>query len=389
MDRMSDIVIEQAVFVRAADGPPELRLRSAGFADIWLSEVATMLIDFGQRPAGIACPAAVFAQPLGEDQVSVIQVADQPGGTLGFHVLVLPRTTYRSGLGNPFAVADRFPPPWAAAGALPTLTMPARPLPPPTVDEVRRVLQRVKAGALREDEDPEMAELTVENAESPALLGGVQVLVDGGKLVFVRPAPDPGLIRSLWTLLPQAARCELWPATFAFGNALGFDAVVVPRRGTEEFPGYTTEEQAADYPAGQYELSLQTAAEAGDQQALDHLFTRRSPREMLRLAVVMALVLSFVVLTLRLWPPPPSPPPDVAPQLTPAQREGAANAAAAAACGDVWTSLALIEFGKYRSAERAATAAGIIASHDPLGAAVQIRAAQARYVEIWKPAAEQ
>src|SRR5437660_515974 len=88
-------------------------------------------------------------------------------------------------------------------------------------------------------------------------------------VVFARPAPDPGLIRGLWTLLPHASRQELWPATFAFGNALGFDALVVPCRGDDDYAGYTTEEQAADYPAGNYELALQTAAEAGDQRALD------------------------------------------------------------------------------------------------------------------------
>src|SRR5262249_57624877 len=168
----------------------------------------------------------------------------------------------------------------------------ARPQAPPprTVADVRQVLKRVKAGALREDEDPEAVELTVENAESPALLGGVQVLVDGGKLLFVRPAPDPQLIQGLWTLLPDAARCELWPATFAFGNTLGFDAVVLPRRGEEGFSDYTTEEQAADYPAGRYELSLQTAAEAGDQAALNHLFGRPASRATFRLPLPMLVV---------------------------------------------------------------------------------------------------
>ena len=111
--------------------------------------------------------------------------------------------------------------------------------------------------------------MTLANAESPALLGGAQILVDGGKVVFVRRAPDPGLIRGLWTLLPSRTRSELWPATFAYSNALRFDAVVVPRPGIEDFTSYTTEEQAADYPAGRYELSLQTAAESGDQAGLD------------------------------------------------------------------------------------------------------------------------
>jgi hypothetical protein len=379
---MPDIVIEQAVYQRAAGESPRLRARSAAFADAWLADVEMMLIDFGERPPSVACPPALFAQPLGEEQVAIVQVAEQPAGTLGFHVLMVPRAAYRDFLGDPFVVADHFEPPWTVTQTLPVLSVPGQALPSPTIDEIRRILKRVKAGALREDQDPETAELTEENAESPALLGGVQVLVDGGKLVFVRPAPDPGLIRGLWTLLPHTARRDLWPATFAFGNALGFDALVVPRRSEDEYPGYITEQQAADYPAGQYELSLQMAAEAGDQLALDHLFTRRSSRDTLRLAVAMAVVLSLVVLVLRLWQP-TSPAP---PRWSPAQRERVANAAAAVAGGDPWTAVAWIEFGKYRDAERAATAAAIVATSDPLSATVQIRAASARYAEIWKAA---
>jgi hypothetical protein len=384
---MPDIPVEQAVYHRTAAMAPSLVARSAGFADAWLPEIERLLRDFGDRPPGVPCPMATFAQPLGEDQAAIVQVADQ-GAALAFHVLVLPRAPYRAFLGDPFVVADHFPPPWTAAGTLKALSLPAQPSPPPTVADVRRVLQRVKAGALREGQDPAAAELTPENAESPALLGGLQVLVDGGKLVFVRPGPDPGLIRGLWMLLPHAARRDLWPATFAFSNACRFDALVVPRRAEDEYAGYTTEEQAADYPPGHYELSLQTAAEAGDQQALAHLFTRRSSGDTLRLAVVMVIVSTLVVLGLRFWEP-GSPRPADEVRLFPAERERVANAAAVAGCADPWTSVALIEFGKFRQAERVAAAAGIVACQEPWTAVVQSRAAYGRFVEIWKPAAQQ
>ena len=212
-------------------------------------------------------------------------------------------------------------------------------------------------------------------------------MVDGGKLVFVRPAPDPSLVRGLWTLLPDATRCDLWPATFAFCNALDFDVLVVPHRGTEDFSAYTTEEQAADYPAGQYELSLQTAAESGegDQRALDHLFTRRGSRETLRLALVMTVFLSIMLLFMNLWQPKPPPAALEAVEWSPEQRERAANAVAVAGSHDPFAGMAWIEFGKYRRAERPAAAAAIVASHDPWGAAVQARAAFVRFVEIWKP----
>src|SRR5581483_8007314 len=157
------------------------------------------------------------------------------------------------------------------------------------------VLQRVKAGALKEGEDPHAVVRTVENSESPALLGGVQVLLDGGRLVFERPAPDPDLLRALWTLLPYSARATLWPASFAFSNALGFDALVVPRALGDDYEGYTTEEQAADYPQGRYELNLQIAAESGDQVELDHLLNRRSLGETKKLGVILLVLLSILV----------------------------------------------------------------------------------------------
>src|SRR6202011_2670290 len=108
------------------------------------------------------------------------------------------------------------------------------------------------------------------------------------------------------------------PATFAFSNILYFDALVVPRRGSDDYSAYNNEEQAADYPPGRYELSLQTAAEAGDQQSLDELFSRRSSSDMLRLALVLVVLLSGVVVLSR-WllpePVPPTPTPPAVVQL--------------------------------------------------------------------------
>jgi hypothetical protein len=389
---MADISIEQAVYHRTQDEPPRLRAHSPGFAESLRADVENLLERFGPRPNGIVCPQAIFAQPLGDERVAIVRFGDLPSTAGGppiaaFHVLVLARKAYRDWLGDPFAISDRFPVSFAETGSLPGLSMPAQSLPAPTIADVRQVLKQVKAGALAEDQDPQTVELTVDNAESPALLGGVQVLVDGGKLVFLRPAPDAGLVRGLWTLLPRTTRRELWPASFAFSNALRFDVVVVPRRGEEDYSNYTTEDQAADYPAGQYELSLQTAAESGDQRALDALFMRRSTRDTLRLAIVLAVLFSVVVAILQLWPPsePREPEPAPAAVWSPEQRERAANAAAVTAAGDPLRALTLLEFGQYRRLERAVTAASIVVSPDPLTAAMQTRAAHARYVEIWKP----
>src|SRR5262245_38635682 len=311
------IPIEQAVYLRQPGAAPALRARSPDFADEWLPAVADLLTDFGERPFGVACPSAVFAQPLGEGHVAVVQVADLesagPGqlAPLGFRVLVLPRPAYQRYLGDPFAVADRFPPSWHAAGALEPLNLPAEPLPPRTVADVQRVLKRVKAHALREDEEPptleQDRERATELAESPALLGGVQVLVDGGRVVFERPGPDTELMRGLWTLLPTRTRCELWPASFAFGNDLRFDALIVTRAAGEAYEGYTNEEQAEVYPQGNYELRLQIAAEAGDQHELDALFGRRTFRETWKLAVALLVALAVLVVVMRLTAPAPGP----------------------------------------------------------------------------------
>jgi hypothetical protein len=391
---MSTIAVEQAVFIRPDGGHPQIRERSPLFAEAWLREAEQLMVGFGERPAGYPCPAAIFASPLGKKHVAIVQVADRPiegtGLALGFHVLVLAMSEYRDFLGDPFLVADQFQAPWHGAGQpLMSLALCAKSLKRRSLVDVQAVLKRVKSGALREGQDPQTVELTVENSDGPALLGGVQVLVDGGKLVFVRPGPDEGLIRGLWTLLPDRTRRELWPATFAFGNELGFDALVVPSVANHDFSGYTTEEQAADYPTGHYELSLQTAAEAGDQSALDRLFARRSSGEVLRLAVKMVLMFSLVVLLLR-WPLPanmstPSSPEPTRPAWSPEHRERAAVAAAMASSGDPWTAFALHELGRYRRVERVATAAGIAGCANSWAAAVQAVAAQRRYADIWTP----
>jgi hypothetical protein len=265
----------------------------------------------------MAWPAAVYAQPLGKEHVAIVQVAARAAaapGTLSileFRLLIVPRAAYNQFWGDPFELARRLPPNGQAANPLPALTLPAEPLPRRKVHDVQQILKRTKTAALNEDQDPgdEPPELTVDNAQSPALLGGVQVLVDGGRVVFERPQPDPELMQGLWTLLPCSTRCNLWPASFALGNTLGFDAVVTPRARADEFPDYTSEEQAAYYPEGFYERGLQAAAESGDQQALDALFGRRSAQQTIRLMAILLAVLCVVVLGINIFER--SPPPQV------------------------------------------------------------------------------
>lgn len=298
-------MIEQALYGSQDVGGYRFLARSAGFRDDWLPTAERLCTGFGERPAGVACPACLFARPLGKQHVAVVQVADRGTddagrpGALGFYLLVLPVAAYTNLGGDPFVVADRFPPPWDARGEVPVLLWPEEPLPPRTVEQVQQVLQR---------------------PDGPALLGAAQVLVDGGRVVFERPVPDTSLMRSLWALLPTTTRGRLWPAGFAFGNALGFDALVVPRAAGKEYDRYVTEEQAADYPAGRYEHNLQVAAEAGDQPSLDALFARRSGSDTLRLGLILVIFLSLAALLVTWLIPerkPAAEPKPAAPRTTP------------------------------------------------------------------------
>jgi GTPase-associated protein 1, N-terminal domain type 2 len=320
---MSGIPIEQALYGSQGPAGYHFLARSPGFHDDWLAEAQRLCAGFGERPAGVACPACVFAQPLGKGRVAVVQVADQGTddagrpGVLEFHLLVLTRADYARLGGDPFFLVERFPPSWQARGELPALAWPDGPPPRRTVAEVQRVLQR---------------------PEGPSLLGGAQALLDGGRLVFERSGPDTALVRDLWQLLPTTTRCTLWPAGFAFGGALDFHALVVAPGGAAGRAGYLSEDQAAEYPEGRYELCLQVAAEAGDQRELDALFARRSRAETWRLGLTLLCFVLIVLLVANWLSPTPAPrrappttekldlPTDVYPTLTEPERERLAQA---------------------------------------------------------------
>jgi len=325
---MPPFAVAQALFRREHEQAPTLVARSPDFADDWLPEAERLIRGFGDRQPGLACPLAVFAQPLPGRLVAIVQAADLEPGTSGwpamaFRLFIVPKRVYESFLADPFDFADRYPfdRSMLAAPSLPTLDMNVESPRRRTVGEVQTVLKRVKAHALQEGEDPETVERTIENSESPALLGGVQILVDGGKLHFERKMPDNGLLRGLWTLLPDPLRSQLWPASFTFSNALRFDVIAGTGFAPAELPDYRTEEQAADYPPGSYEIALQSAAEHGDQRDLDSVFLRRSSGETLKLARNLLVGMVFVLVAFRFLSPPT--------EMPPAERQRRARAAAA------------------------------------------------------------
>jgi hypothetical protein len=303
---VSAVQLEQALYQRLGAAAPQLLACSAGFTADWQRRAEALILGFGERPAGVACPGAVFAQPFGRRHVAVVQVADQQpdptgGVPLGFYLVVLSRKDYWRYAGDPFYLSEQLPAPWQLRGELPSLVGPAWP-PPRTLAQVQSVLRRLKQSALSEEAEPAAQQTPDEEVWGAALLGGVQVLVDGGRLVFERPGPDTALLRDLWLLLPTRTRRQLWPASFAFSNRLGFDTLVVPCSQQEDLAGYTTEEQAGDYPERRYELALQAAVESGDQKELDALLGRRSIQETWRLGVTLLGLLLLLAVGSRFLP---------------------------------------------------------------------------------------
>src|SRR3569623_1499815 len=118
--------IERAVYGSQDVGGYRFLARAPGFAEAWLPAAERLCTGFGDRPAGVACPLAVFAQPLDAKLVAVIQAADQGrddagrSGAMAFRLLVLPRTLYADLEGDPFRIAEAFPPAWGARGEVHT-----------------------------------------------------------------------------------------------------------------------------------------------------------------------------------------------------------------------------------------------------------------------------
>jgi hypothetical protein len=137
---------------------------------------------------------------------------------------------------------------------------------------------------------------------SATLLGGAQALLDGRRLVFERLGPEPDLLRDLWSMLPVSSRAELWPASFAYGNAHRFDALVVPHATGDDYFDYVRDNEAGDYPEGRYELALHTAIDNADQNEVDALFARRSRSQTVRLGVMLLAVFVLVPLFVLLVP---------------------------------------------------------------------------------------
>src|SRR5690349_14125025 len=104
------MVIEQAIYGAQGAGGYRFLARSPGFRDDWLPAAERLCTSFGERPAGVACPGCVFAQPFAPGHVAIVQAADQGRddagrpGALGFRLMILPEELYSRIGGDPFAV---------------------------------------------------------------------------------------------------------------------------------------------------------------------------------------------------------------------------------------------------------------------------------------------
>ncbi|CAN5338755.1 hypothetical protein BH10PLA2_BH10PLA2_18760 [soil metagenome] len=276
---------QQALLQRASDGNLAIHLCSHEFKSEWHSRALSVCEAFSTDPPPLELAEVLFVQRLDKNLFMIIRsMASRRIGTAParFHVLVASRANYSRAQCDPFLLAERFPSDWNATSELPELEWPEQPLPIRTVAEVQKILKRTNG---------------------PEMLGGSQALIDGSQLLFPRSAPDLELVRGVWRLLPYGNRLEVMPASFAWNNALKFELVVAPADRSDRFTGFMTEEQAGGYPEGRYELSLQTAAEANDQESLDILFARRSRREVWRLGILLVVVMGILALAIQIMSP--------------------------------------------------------------------------------------
>lgn len=256
------LTIQQCILIPDPRSGFEIVARSDGFDSTWDETALRMAANFGKAP--LNHPEALFVQPFVRHGMAIVRVLNRQ-----FHFMILSQRLY-DGLGDPYLVTQHFSIPLDERGNLPTLHWPDEAVPSRNVEELHAILK-------------------ASGDDMSLLLGGTQALVDGSRLLILSEIPRPDLVYAIWQLLPTRTRNELWPATFAYSNALDFHLVMLPTA-PEPWPmGYLSEEQARDYPQGRYELNLQIAIEAKDQRAVNQLFDRRSSKETLRLALWLVL----------------------------------------------------------------------------------------------------
>ncbi len=261
--------IAQLLLLRSGSGP-DIVARSEGIEFVHEEFASRTAVAYGVPPDSESEFEAVFTLPYDAETVAIatVKASRDAGPRLAMRFLFVPVPLYRW-IGDPFAISDRQPMSALARGRLPVISWQAEPRPQRSVEALQQILQ---------------------TGDAPFLLGATQALLDGTRIRILSPDSKTAPLRQLWQLLPDVTRCEVWPCEYVCDDGLPFHIAAVPSLPARLPPGFITDEQARDYPAARYELALQAAIESGDQSALDELLARRSPREVLRMTLVMLFV---------------------------------------------------------------------------------------------------
>jgi hypothetical protein len=281
---MIEIYLEQAIYRADPHGIYRCQCRSPGFSDQADFHAIRLCSGFSGKGRVEMASDSVFAQPVNRDWVMVVQVsgpsdAESRAAGLRFRFLLVPRKAYRTWLGDPFALADHFPPPWDAA-------------------DLPRLVYRPEVSLDRHVSD---IEAVLKRPDPDRLLATTQALVDGARIALTWDGSALDLMRYVWRLLPFSTRSEIWPASFAPNNSLSFDLVAMSAVDEETRKRYLTDDQVDSYPTGRYEENLRSAAETGDRHYLVALLQRRSRAKTLRLAVVMVILAAALAVGMRVF----------------------------------------------------------------------------------------
>jgi hypothetical protein len=281
---MIELFIEQAIYRADPRGTYHCQCRSPGFSGQADFHAIRLCSGFSARDGADMAADGVFAQPLSRDWVMVAQVSNQPDEEspwpgLHFRFLMVARKAYRLWIGDPFVLADHFPPPWHIAD-LPRLSY----CPDLSLD---RHIREIEAALGRPDAE--------------RLLAATQSLVDGARIAITCDHGSAEFMRSVWRLLPFTTRSELWPASFAPNNSLAFDFIAMPTIDGETRQRYLTDDQIDSYPPGRYEENLRSAAEAGHRHQVLALLQRRSRTQTLRLAVLLVILAAVLAIGMRVF----------------------------------------------------------------------------------------
>jgi len=200
---------EQAVYGSFAfrDQGYAVLARSPGCRDAWVADFRAACQKLGERPAGVAEAAGLFALRLPSGPWAVVGVSPQGcddrgrPGALAFHGLFLSPAGYRKLGRDPFALAGALRSDWSAE----TRSLPPGSWPAGRVEECPGAPIDPRAGRV------------------------VAALTRGRRVVLEAPGPVDALAREVWRALPARVRARASVATWAFGNDNRFDLLAVPR----------------------------------------------------------------------------------------------------------------------------------------------------------------